>query len=81
MSDTPIVIEGTPYFKAGETVTVEAAKNGFYIYTEDGNIVAGEINGMLQAVLHALTNHEEYAAVAEANKAAASDADDEAEAA
>lgn len=50
-----------PYFKQGEAVTVEAVHNGFVVYTEGGNYVAGDVQQMLSHLLTSLTNHGHYA--------------------
>lgn len=50
----------TDYFKAGESVTIQAGVNGFIVFTEEGEFIAENAQTMLGYVLAATTNHAEY---------------------
>lgn len=62
--------ESISYFKSGETITIEAACNGFVIYSEQGNHVAGDVQQVIHHLLTTLTNHEYFAEKARQEQAA-----------
>lgn len=68
--------EEMQYFVAGLSVTVESAKNGFVIHTEDGVIIAKDPKELLGVLLGELTNHAAVAAAFEAQQQAQRDVED-----